>query len=92
MFDTHGTRVVSINLDEPPRAPVIRQFSQQQGFTFPILMQKTADKVYDVDKDFLVVGTPTSYLIDGDGTVVDAHNGPVSPEELEVILKKLGAE
>lgn len=89
MFSSRGARVVSINLDEPPRAKVVRGFSAQQGFTFPIVMNKTTEKNYEIDKPYLVKGTPTSYLIDREGIIVDSHYGPMTPPEMEASLKKL---
>ena len=73
LFGSKKARVVSINLDEPPRAKVVRGFAAQQGFTFPIVMNKTEEKSYDIDKSYLVKGTPVSYLIDAKGIIVDAH-------------------
>jgi hypothetical protein len=89
LFESRNTRVVSINLDEPPRARVVVGFAQQQSFTFPIVMNKTAEQTYDFDKAFLVKGTPTSYLVDGAGLVVEGHYGPLSAQELQASLDKL---
>ena len=89
LFESRNTRVVSINLDEPPRARVVVGFAQQQNFTFPIVMNKTPEQAYDFDKAFQVKGTPTSYLIDGGGLVVESHYGPLSPPELQASLDKL---
>ena len=91
LFDSKNTRVVSVNLDEPPRARVVVGFAQQQSFTFPIVMNKTAEQTYDFDKTFQVKGTPTSYLIDGEGLVVEGHYGPLSPQDLQASLDKLPA-
>jgi len=89
LFESNNTRVVSINLDEPPRARVVVGFAKQQSFTFPIVMNKTAEQAYDFDKAFKVMGTPTSYLIDGAGLVVEGHYGPLSPQDLQASLDKL---
>jgi hypothetical protein len=84
--------VVSVNLDEPPRAKAVKGYLNQQGFTFPVIMNKTAEKNYDIDKSFQVKGTPTSYLIDSGGKIIDAHYGPVGPRELKTALDKLAAK
>jgi peroxiredoxin len=89
LFSSRNTRVVSVNIDEPSRSKVARGFSAQQGFTFKIVVNKTAEKTYDIDKAYLVKATPTSYLIDGEGIVVEAHTGAVSPQQLQDALDKL---
>jgi peroxiredoxin len=89
LFSSKSARVVSVNLDEPPRAKVVRGFAAQQGFTFPIVMNKTEEKNYEIDKSYLVKGTPVSYLIDAGGIIVDAHYGPVAPQDLKAALDKL---
>jgi peroxiredoxin len=68
---------------------VVRKFIDQQGFTFPTVMNETREKGYGIDKAYLVKGTPTSYLIDGGGIIVDAHYGPLGPTELKAALEKL---
>ena len=89
LFSSRNTRVISVNIDEPSRSKVAKGFSTQQGFTFKIVMNKTEEKAYDIDKAYLVLATPTSYLIDGDGIIVDAHTGPLSPQQLQETLDKL---
>ena len=84
-----NVRVISINLDEPPRAKVVRGFAAQQSFTFPIILNKTTEKVYNIDKPYRVKGTPTSYLIDSEGIIVEGHFGPLSPQDLQASLNKL---
>lgn len=92
LFSSRKARVVSINLDEPPRAKVVRGFAAQQGFTFPIILNKTEEKSYDIDKSYLVKGTPVSYLIDSKGIIVDGHYGPLAPQDLQAALDKLPAD
>ncbi len=89
LFEGRNTRVVSINLDGPPRARAVEGYIAQQGFTFPVIMNKTGEKNYDIDKAYLVKGTPTSYLIDGKGVIVDPHYGPLNPSELQASLDKI---
>ena len=81
--------MISINLDEPPRAKVVRGFAAQQSFTFAIVLNKTAEKTYNIDVPYRVKGTPTSYLIDAKGIIVDSHFGPLSPQDLQTSLNKL---
>ena len=89
LFSSRNTRVVSVNIDEPARSKVAKGFSAQQGFTFKIVMNKTDEKAYDIDKAYLVLATPTSYLIDGEGIIVEGHTGTLSPQQLQNALDKL---
>jgi len=89
LFSSRNARVVSVNIDEPSRSKVARGFSAQQGFTFKIVVNKTDVKAYDIDKAYLVQATPTSYLIDGEGIILEAHTGALSPQQLQDILDKL---
>jgi peroxiredoxin len=91
-FESYEARVISVNLDEPPRAKAVKAFSGQQGFTFAIVMNKTFESAYDIDKAYQVKGTPTSYLIDESGVIVDAHYGPVDAEGVKASLEKLTAD
>jgi peroxiredoxin len=89
LFSSRNTRLISVNIDEPSRSKVAKGFTAQQGFTFKVVMNKTDEKAYDIDKAFLVEVTPSSYLIDGKGIIVDAHAGPISPQQLQDALDKL---
>ena len=89
LFSSRKARVISVNIDEPSRSKVAKGFSAQQGFTFKIVMNKTDEKAYDIDKAYLARVTPTSYLIDGEGIIVEAHAGPLSPQQLQDTLDKL---
>jgi thiol-disulfide isomerase/thioredoxin len=52
----------------------IRQFVTTGGVTFPILVAE-AERNLAAQQPYSVMGYPTAFLIDKDGTVVDFHQG-----------------
>ena len=89
LFEKKKARVITVNLDEPTHVKGVKGFSGQQGFTFPIILNKTETEAFKIDEVYNVMGTPTSYLIDASGTILEAHYGPLSPEELTTALGQL---
>ena len=90
-FEARKIRLVTLNLDEATRQKSVKTFTKQQGFTFPILMNKTETKSYDIDLTYDVKMTPALYLIGKDGKIIFSHYGPLNPEELEEVLTKVPA-
>lgn len=61
------------------------QFVQKHGFTFPVLMDASAEVV----KKYNVMGYPTSILIDENGVVQDVILGVLPYDQLEKKVKQL---
>lgn len=81
-------QVVTVNLDEAPRAKTVKGFARQQGFTFQMVVNKTEGRDFAVDQAYKVKATPALYLLNADGTVAFGHYGALNPEELlEVVAK-----
>ncbi len=91
LFTEKGIRLISVNLDEPPRQQAVRSYYSQQGFTFPVLWNKTAEQNFEIDTAYKVKGTPLTYLVDGEGVIVFGHYGTLNPNELKEALEKLTA-
>jgi hypothetical protein len=90
-FEKGKVQLVSVNLDEPHRAGVVSQFIAQQNFTFRTLLNKTNETNYGIDKDYHVLGTPVTYLVERGGTVFYSHYGPLGPEKLKALLEGVSA-
>lgn len=90
-FEAAKVRLIALNLDEASRQKSVKTFAKQQGFTFPILMNKSETKSYDIDLTYDVKMTPALYLIGKDGKVIFSHYGPLNPEELQEVLAKVPA-
>lgn len=75
-------QVVTLNLDEAPRARTVKGFAQQQGFSFRMLLNKVDGREFNVEQAYGVKATPAIYLLQTDGTVAFAHYGALSPERL----------
>lgn len=79
-------QIVTVNLDEAPRAKTVKGFAKQQGFTLRMLLNKTEEKEFLIDQAYKIKATPTLYLVNRDGTIAFGHLGAVNPEELVAIL------
>ena len=71
-FESAGVQVAAVSCDSKNSQKV---WSEQQGYTFPLLSDfwphGAAAQAYGVFNDTLGCATRTSFLIGGDGTVVD---------------------
>lgn len=85
---TEKVRIVTVNLDEAPRAKTVKGFAKQQGFTFLMLLNKTEGKEYQIEQAYKVKATPALYLVNRDGTIAYGHYGAVNPEELAEVIAK----
>ena len=78
-----GFELLAVNSGESHTA--VQQFIDQQGFTFPVLL--------DTHKDVLdglgVSGLPTSIFVGRDGTVKTIHIGGLTPDAIEQQLTPL---
>lgn len=76
--------VLAVNIQEA-EGPV-RQFVSKYGLTFPVVLDTTGE----VTQRYGVSALPTTYFIDADGTVAEAHVGPLNRASIEERLRRLG--
>jgi thiol-disulfide isomerase/thioredoxin len=81
-------QIVTVNLDEAPRAKTVKGFAKQQGFTFRMLLNKIDGKEFLLDQSYKVKATPALYLVKQDGTIAFGHYGALNPEELAEVIAK----
>jgi thiol-disulfide isomerase/thioredoxin len=89
MVDEYGPRgftVLGISIDDPPEA--LQLYAEELGMNYPVLIGDGRD---DVKEAFgPLIGFPTSFIIDRDGTICHKHTGfaPKSQfmEEIEALL------
>jgi len=81
-------QIITVNLDEAPRAKTVKGFAKQQGFTMLMLLNKTDGKEFLIDQAYKIKATPALYLVKQDGTIAYGHYGAVNPEELAEIMAK----
>ncbi len=80
-----GLVVLGINVGESPK--VVREFVEELGVTFPILL----DAKGDVANMYGVKGLPTTFWIDSSGKIVDVTLGGPLPEDFIMEnLRKIG--
>jgi peroxiredoxin len=83
-FQGQGFVVLAVNDEEP--AGVVQAYVDELGLTFPTLL----DPDGAVQQLYAVRGYPSSYLIDGDGTIRMVQIGLLSEDQLDRSLAELG--
>lgn len=81
-------QIITVNLDEAPRAKTVKGFAMQQGFTFRMLLNKTESREYQIEQAFKVKATPALYLVNRDGSIAFGHLGAMNPDELAEVMAK----
>ena len=88
-YKDQGLEVISIALDGEPMVKSIQGLVKQQGYTFPVFIDRlTEDEMFVVADPYGVAGTPTLYMLDPSGKVTFAEIGRASKETLEEIVRK----
>ena len=64
---------------------IVQAFAQEQGLTFPILLDKTGA----VAQGYRVQGVPTSLFIDRDGVIQAWYTGPLDESLIEKYLEQI---
>lgn len=82
-FHTRGFRVIAVSLDNS--ASEVRKFWKTAGYTFPVAMRTNAIRSAFGD----IRGTPTLFLIDREGRMVEKRLGEIDPDELEAMIQGL---
>lgn len=80
-----GQDFVVLAVDFQESEDVVRPFVQELGLTFPILLDETGD----VARDYRVLGLPSSYFVDREGTIRQVHIGAMSEEFMETTLGEI---
>lgn len=80
---------ITVNLDEAPRAKTVKGFAKQQRFSFKMLLNKTEEREFLIDKAYNIKATPAIYLVNSDGTIAFGHSGALNPEELAEVMEKI---
>ena len=73
-----------MDIGESPET--VKDFVQEQGLTYPILMDTTGR----VPQAYRIRGIPTSFFIDREGVIVDQHVGPMDMTLIEDFLNEFG--
>ncbi len=82
-FESHQVRLFAVNLDQATHRTPVKKFTEQQGFTFPILLDEDGGKNFAIEDVFKVTMTPAFFLIGADGKILYSHYGPLEPAQLE---------
>jgi peroxiredoxin len=83
-YANSGFVVLAVNVEEP--AELINPYVEELGLTFPILLDADAS----VTRLYRVLGFPSSFWVDGSGTIVAVHTGPMFEDQIDNYLAKAG--
>ena len=72
-------------MDIGEKRATVQAFVQQQGLTFPTLLDKTGA----VSKGYRVLGIPTSFFISREGVIQAQHTGPLSESLIRKYLTQI---
>ncbi|MBI5789934.1 MAG: TlpA family protein disulfide reductase [Rhodocyclales bacterium] len=78
-----GLRVIALSLDESESA--VKAFWRDAGYSLPVAMRTTALRAALGG----IRGTPTLYLVDRDGRLVEKLLGEIDPDQLDAMIRKL---
>jgi peroxiredoxin len=85
-----GIEFVGVAIDGYPMKDALAAFLKQEDFGFHALIDElNPDESFKVSDPYGVAGTPTLYILDGDGVVKFAKVGRASEEELEEVIKQI---
>jgi len=89
-YKEKGIEFVGVSIDGSPMKDAISAFVKQEDYGFHALIDElNPDESFKVSDPYGVAGTPTVYIIDGEGVVRFAKVGRASEEELEKIIKQV---
>jgi peroxiredoxin len=85
-----GIEFVGVAIDGYPMKDALAAFLKQEDYGFRALIDElNPDESFKVSDPYGVAGTPTLYILDGDGVVKFAKVGRASEEELEEVIKQI---
>jgi len=84
IWEDKGLVVLAIDIGES--SSTVREFVENYGLTFPVLLDSTRD----VSLEYYIRGIPTTFFIDREGIIQDIRIGPFSSvAEIERSLGKI---
>lgn len=77
--------IYAVNVTASDSIEGAQAFSQEYGFTFPVLLDEKAD----VARKYQIKPIPTTYFVNSEGIIVDKLIGLADPQTLENKFKQL---
>ncbi|RLM23875.1 thioredoxin [Brenneria alni] len=81
----YGDNVVVVAVNTDPDGVDISPLLEQQKISYPVIR----DQLGITKERYQVIGTPTSFIIDGDGKVMAQHQGARDEQQLTVLFEQL---
>lgn len=83
-YKDRNIEIVTVNVME--NIEVVKAFKQKFGLDFPILL----DEKGEVTKKYYITSIPTTYIIDGNGIIMDIHTGLMTAEDFKKYIEEAG--
>ncbi|WP_019414667.1 thiol-disulfide oxidoreductase ResA [Paenisporosarcina sp. TG20] len=83
VFKEKGVTILAIDVGEPK--PVVESFVSEYGLTFPILL----DPHHEAVDSYGVVAIPVSFLIDGNGKVVERITSSLTESQIAEYMEQI---
>jgi len=80
--------LLAVNVDDTGTVSQARSFAAREGLSFPVLFAtEDVAGIYNIIYRYLFdrrrdIGIPTSFLVDREGMIVRAYQGPIDPERV----------
>ena len=81
-----GVIVIAVSIDSSDR--LVRDFVREKGILFNVLLDKEKEVFFD---QYAGPSLPATYLIDGDGIIVEKFSGPKDWDSRDMMQKVLNA-
>lgn len=82
-YKADGLTVLAVNAQED--TDTIQAFLQETGFTFPVLPDPYGQAI----RAYGVRSFPATFILNRDGNIDTIHQGQITPEDLEAIVRPL---
>lgn len=86
-YEIYGDKVnfFMVDLTFNDNLEKMNEYIEENGFTFPVLLDKTGD----VTMDYQVMVIPTTYFVDADNVITHKVMGPMTTEQIESIMNEI---
>lgn len=82
---SYGDKVVVVAVNTDPDGVDISALLAQQKISYPVIR----DQLGITKERYQVIGTPTSFIIDGNGKVIAQHQGARNEQQLTALFEQL---
>lgn len=83
----HGLTVLAVNMTQTDSVQAVEAFVDELDLSFPVLLDTTGEVS---NQRYGVLGLPTTYFVDREGTIMRMQLGPLNRSELDALITEAG--